>query len=116
MMWPKLCLPSINSDDIERKQKYRVTLFAPLFAPSLDPERFSDWFKYLRVLAYVMRFIQNGSMMAKVRGPLAVEEINDAGIMVLHQAQQVSYSDELSKAGKGEAFLQVRRYHLSLQV
>lgn len=30
----------------------------------LDPERFSDWFKFLRMLAYVVRFIQNISKMA----------------------------------------------------
>ena len=111
-MWPKMCLPSINSDDVERKQKYRVTLLASSEREKslpklkwkgtrLDPERFSDWFKYLRVVAYVIRFIQNSSKMANVRGPLTVEEVNDADIMVLRQAQQESFSDELSQVCKG---------------
>ena len=113
-MWPKMCLPSINSDDVERKQKHRVTLFASSEREKslpklkwkgtrLDPERFSDWFKYLRVVAYVIRFIQNSSKVAKVRGPLTVEEVNDAEIMVLRQVQQESFSDELSQVCKGEA-------------
>ena len=112
--WPTMCLPGIDTDDVERKKKHRVTFFAStereMSQPkwkwkgtSLDPERFSDWFKYLRVLAQVIRFIQNCSKMAKVRGPLTVEEINDAEIMVLRQAQQESYSDELSRVQKGEA-------------
>lgn len=38
-----------------------------------------------------------------MQGPLTVDEINDAEIMVLHQAQQESYCEELSRAGRGEA-------------
>ena len=74
-MWPTKSLPGARSDDIERKQKYRATFLVStekeiclpelkLKGTRLDPERFSDWFKFLRVLAYVVRFIQNSSKMA----------------------------------------------------
>lgn len=113
-MWPTMSLPGAKSDDIERKQKYRATFLAStekeicspelkLKGTRLDPEQFSDWLKFLHVLAYVVRFIQNSSKMAKVEGPLTVDEINDADIMVLRQAQQESYCEELSRARRGEA-------------
>ena len=113
-MWPTMSLPSARSDDIERKQKYRATFLAStekeiclpelkLKGTRLDPERFSEWFKFLCVLAYVVRFIQNSSKMAKVQGPLTVDEINDAEVMVLRQAQQESYCEESSRARRGEA-------------
>ena len=41
--------------------------------------------------------------MAKVQGPLTVDEINDAEVMVLRQTQQESYCEELSRARRGEA-------------
>ena len=43
------------------------------------------------------------SKMAKVQGPLTVDEINDTEIMVPRQAQQESYCEELSRAGRREA-------------
>ena len=113
-MWPQVPLPSLCSDDVEKKLKYRVTLLnsseREVAMPKLkwkdtrlDPERFSDWFKFLRVLAYVVRFVQNSSKVAKLQGPLTVEEINDVEVMVLRQVQQESYPEEFSRARKGEA-------------
>ena len=69
-MWPTMPLLATSADDVERKRKYRPTFLASTKTEismhqltwkdtKLDPERFSDWFKFLRVIAYVVRFVQN---------------------------------------------------------
>ena len=63
--WPTMPLLATSSDDVERKRKYRLTFLASTKTEisstelkwkdtKLDPEQFSDWFKFLRVIAYVV--------------------------------------------------------------
>ena len=67
-MWPTMPLLATSSDEVERKHKYRLTFLASTKRDismhkfkrkntKLDPERFSDWFKFLRVIAYVVQFV-----------------------------------------------------------
>lgn len=75
-MWLVMPLLASSSDDAERKGKYRVTLLTATKKEiswnqmkwkdaRLDPERFSNWVKFLRVLTSVVCFAQNSS---KIRG------------------------------------------------
>ena len=80
----------------------------------LHSERFSDWFKFFRVLAYFFRFVKNSSRVTKLQGPLTAEEINDVEVMVLPQVQQESYPEEFSRARKEAALLTRSKCYQSL--
>ena len=114
-MWPTMPLLATSSDDVKRKSKYRLTFLASskteISMPELnwkdtklDPERFSDWFKFLRVIAYVVRFVQNCLRVSRLHSPLTVDELSDAEVVVLRQAQLESYREEVLRARKGEVF------------
>jgi len=107
-MWPIMQLPGTSTATLEKRRKYTVSFFTKTQTGGLlselkwkgtrlDPERFSNWFTFLRVLAYVVRFIQNScsSEMLKEKGSLTVDEVNDAEVVVLRQAQQESFLEEL---------------------
>ena len=78
-MWLVMPLLASSSDDAERNGKYRVTLLTAIKKEiswnqmkwkdaRLDPERFSNWVKFLRVLTNVVYFAQSSSKMTKLRG------------------------------------------------
>ena len=111
-MWPTVPLLPTSSDYVERKRKYRPTFLAStkteISMPELkwkdtklDPERFSDWFKFLRVIAYV-RFVQNCLIVSRLHGPLTVDELSDVEVIVLRQVQLESYREEVLRARKVE--------------
>ena len=53
----------------------------------LDPRRFSNWTKLIRVQAWVRRFVDNCRSLNRETGELKAEEIEDAGIQVIKGAQ-----------------------------
>ncbi|KAK2558628.1 hypothetical protein P5673_018821 [Acropora cervicornis] len=102
-MWPTMPLLATSADDVERKRKYRPTFLASTKTEismhqltwkdtKLDPERFSDWFKFLR----------NCLRVPRLHDPLTVDELSDAEVMVLRQVQLESYREEVLRARKGE--------------
>jgi len=107
-------LPVFNQDNQEKKCKFVSTVFVSTEAKQqpmkiqwkgtrLDPECFASWFKYIRVLAYVLRFINNSSSPAKkIEGVLTVDEIRDAEMIVISQAQQEAFQEELSSLRRGQ--------------
>ncbi|XP_067055870.1 uncharacterized protein [Acropora muricata] len=106
-------LLATSADDVDRKRKYRPTFLVSTKTEismhqltwkdtKLDPERFSDWFKFLSVIAYVVRFVQNCLRVPRLHGFLTVDELSDAEVMVLHQVQLESYREEVLRAHKGE--------------
>ena len=108
-MWPTMPLLATSSDDVERKRKYRLTFLAStkteISMPELkwkdtkiDPERLSDCFKFLRVIAYVVRFVQNCLRVSRLHGLLTVDKLSDAEVMVLRQLQL----EEVLRASNGE--------------
>ena len=50
-----------------------------------------------------MQFVHNSLKMSRVQGALTAEEINDAEIIVLRQAQSECFLEEALRARKGEA-------------
>jgi len=112
--WPAMNLPVFNQDNQEKKCKFVSTVFVSTEAKQqpmkiqwkgtrLDPECFASWFKYIRVLAYVLRFINNSSSPAKkIEGVLTVDEIRDAEMIVISQAQQEAFQEELSSLRRGQ--------------
>ncbi|XP_068757969.1 uncharacterized protein [Montipora capricornis] len=60
----------------------------------LDPRRFSNWTKLIRVQAWVRRFVDNCRSPNRESGELKAEEIEDAAIQVIKGAQRKAYPDE----------------------
>eukprot|EP00795_Rhopilema_esculentum_P010171 gene10171-18839_t len=86
---PQECLDEMKHPQrTEKTAVLKTTVKAPSIRNFIDYDRFSDYQKLLRVTAYVLRFIQN--CRNKVRGnqeELSVEEINDAEIIIIREAQ-----------------------------
>eukprot|EP00795_Rhopilema_esculentum_P010154 gene10154-18821_t len=86
---PQECLDEMKHPQrTEKTAVLKTTVKAPSIRNFIDYDRFSDYQKLLRVTAYVLRFIRN--CRNKVRGnqeELSVEEINDAEIIIIHEAQ-----------------------------
>ncbi|XP_068697551.1 uncharacterized protein [Montipora foliosa] len=113
-MWPTMPLFCNSLDDEEKKQKYKHTFVASTQEKKslthlswkdtrLDLKRYSDWFRFVRVLAYVMRFVHSSLKMSRVQGALTTEETNDAEVTVLRQAQSECFPEVVLRARKGEA-------------
>jgi len=93
--WPAMNLPVFKQDNQEKKRKFVSTVYMSTEAKQqpmkiqrkgtrLDPECFASWFKNIRVLAYVLGFINNSSSTAKkIEGALTVDEIRDAEVIVI---------------------------------
>ena len=99
-MWPTMPLLATSANDVERKRKYKPTFLASTKTEismhqltwkdtKLDPERFSDWFKFLHVIAYVVGFVQNCLRVPRLHGPLTVDELSDAEVMVQSSAARI---------------------------
>eukprot|EP00795_Rhopilema_esculentum_P015986 gene15986-7318_t len=86
---PQECLDEMKHPQrTEKTAVLKTTVKAPSIRNFIDYDRFSDYQKLLRVTAYVLRLIRN--CRNKVRGnqeELSVEEINDAEIIIIREAQ-----------------------------
>ena len=60
----------------------------------LDPKRYSSWTKLIRIQAWVRRFKDNCRSPNREKGELKAEEIDDAAIQVIKDAQRKAYPDE----------------------
>ena len=96
---PQECLDEMKHPQrTEKTAVLKTTVTAPSIRNFIDYDRFSDYQKLLRVTAYVLRFIRN--CRNKVRGnqeELSVDEINDAEIIIIREAQGSFDEDHLKK-------------------
>ena len=61
----------------------------------LEPERFSDWGRLVRIQAWVYRFICNCRFRNQTStGPLSSDELWDAETSIIREAQASSFRDE----------------------
>ncbi|XP_053392389.1 uncharacterized protein LOC128555058 [Mercenaria mercenaria] len=70
----------------------------------LDPERFSDWSRLLRVTAWVKRFADNfrNTNDRNKNSVLTVKELQEAENLLIHKAQVKQYPEEYSSIVKGQ--------------
>lgn len=72
----------------------------------VDPSRFSNYWKILRTVCFVNRFVQNLQARVahkeEVTGPISAEEINSAERVLFKQAQGDSYAAEIDLLKKGK--------------
>ncbi|XP_064637073.1 uncharacterized protein LOC135493580 [Lineus longissimus] len=69
----------------------------------LDPTHHSSWLRLTRLHAWVQRFLENctTSPVSRTRGELTAEEIHDAELFLIRQAQVESFKDEFTALKNG---------------
>ena len=95
--WPAQEEPQPLADDAEEvKPSVLTTAVGSICHPEPDPSKYSSWLRYRRVVAWVMRFAHNASGRSTRRsGPLSSEELEEAEIIILKQAQKATYREEM---------------------
>ena len=107
--WPQLeTIDKQNSCSGELKRKYNSTLIPSVATLvnvgeldkgiwRLHPNRFSSWRKLTRILAWVLRFINNCTQEDKIsQTELNVEEISDAENHLIKEMQKKEFKEEYS--------------------
>ena len=105
--WPKTKIDPSPDAAAEVRKKVKTTLEEPvrestLFVlkpeiPSrLQPSRFSSWNRLVRVRAWVQRFVNNcrAPISGRSSGELKCQEIADAEIGIIREAQQEAFCEE----------------------
>ena len=74
----------------------------------LNPDRFSSWTRFVRVKAWVIRFLRNIKMSTvdrkeKTTGELSQEELLDAKVEIIKEAQKEAYQEEYDCLQKGKS-------------
>ncbi|XP_048247011.1 uncharacterized protein LOC124151440 [Haliotis rufescens] len=107
--WPfDKSLSFYETDDQEKKSRKTIVAYTVMANADpewrLEPTRFSCWKKLTRTCAWVNRFLYNCSNPADLRmiGELSREELNDAEIKLVAQAQQEAFPGEYSALSSGK--------------
>ncbi|KAL9969332.1 hypothetical protein ACROYT_G021532 [Oculina patagonica] len=61
-----------------------------------DPEKFSSWIRYRRVIVWTCRFIYNARLPneSRIKGPLSVSELTRAEVLAVKCSQRKSFPDD----------------------
>ncbi|XP_071118407.1 uncharacterized protein [Haliotis cracherodii] len=107
--WPlDKSLSFYEKDDQEKKSRKTIVVYTVMANADpewrLEPTRFSCWKKLTRTCAWVNRFLYNCSNPADLRmiEELSREELNDAEIKLVAQAQQEAFPGEYSALSSGK--------------
>ena len=67
-----------------------------------DPEKFSSWTRYRRVIAWTCRFIHNARLPneSRIKGPLSVSELTRAEVLAVKCSQRKSFPDDFETLSK----------------
>ena len=87
----------LSDDDKELKtDKWTGLVSSPTTHFPVDPEKFSSWTRYRRVIAWIYRFIQNCRLKLENRlfGPLTVSEIYQAELLAVRVSQEDSFHED----------------------
>ena len=84
--------PKLANDDVE--ERTMISLKENKHLWRLNPNRFSSWQKFIRVQAWVYRFIDNCRLRERESGELKTGEIEDAETQAIKSAQQEAFPDE----------------------
>ena len=91
-----------HTTDEEVRTSCTLVVPSVAFQPIFDVERFSSFLKAIRVVAYVLKFIQClKSPQSKGQIELSVAELNKGKVTLLEQVQRLSYESELSSLQDG---------------
>ena len=109
IQWPENKVETVASAKAEvkkcKQQTFHVT-HTQTNEPEwrLRPERFSQWFRLIRVSAWVMRFIENCKVKkeSRMQGPLTVDEIGDRVKDIIRETQKDCFRNEYECLRKGK--------------
>ena len=116
--WPRLPnKPEIADDDSEVKREVTINTTALYTGPNIEDliNRYSDWFKLQRALAWLQRFIMYcrrqklSNEYELKRGDLVVTEIQNATHAILKYVQRVHFHQELEHLEKGKPVMKKSR-------
>ena len=105
--WPKEIEPKapLLEDDIEVKKTVWTGLLEDNGNRLPVPAKFSSWIRYRRVVAWILRFVQNTRLQRNERiiTPLKVREIRQAEEVLIKRAQSESFPKDIEylKSKKG---------------
>ena len=93
--WPQDTFGSLRENDVEVKNT-KWSGHASVTDPRAyfpDPEKFSSWTRFRRVLAWICRFVQNCKRKAEGRilSSLTAAEISNAGLIAVRKSQRDSF-------------------------
>ncbi|XP_028407850.1 uncharacterized protein LOC114530430 [Dendronephthya gigantea] len=90
----------LDEGNVNRKVSTLTCLLQPMISSSsplwrLNPERWSSWRRLVHVMSWVLRFLNNcrTTVNYRVFGPLKLEEVQDAQLSIIRDAQQQSYEE-----------------------
>lgn len=98
---------NIQFPDLEYQKGGISVLNTRIIDDHLKPERFSSLIRFLRVKAWVYRFIYNCKSLKENRsgGELSVDEVNDMQTNVIREAQIQSFTTEYNSLLKGKPLM-----------
>ena len=102
--WPerKVDPPAVETMELKRgTEEGNFCMFsAEPMETVLDPERYSKWSHLLRLMAWVIRFLENCKRCRdgapKLMGELTVNELEDAKEIFVRQAQHEAFGEEIA--------------------
>ena len=102
--WPKAKIKEGSEVKMEAKKKLTLTSSLNFVLPHrlqdrkwrLHPSNWSSWLRLTRVCAWVLRFVQNcrSSRQERLSESLSPEEIENAEILIILEAQQAAFTEE----------------------
>ena len=105
--WPATELKDTSglSDDPEvRKAAVQASesAFVTQQITVVQPSRYSNWTRLVRVQAWINRFVNNCRQGDRVSGELNIQELEAAELAIIYGAQQDAFGDDISALKKGK--------------
>ena len=90
--------------DKKKVEKHCTKVNNEMTLGRLAPERFSDWLKYVRLFALVVRFVENCKLSCADRkyGELSSDEIDNVETRVLMLEQKDAFAMEYKALSQGK--------------
>lgn len=107
--WPEKVMSEHEVTKLEIRQKSsqveKINVFHSISITDeiVKPERYSNWFRLVRVFGWVLRFVENVKCKVERRkqNELQKDEITNAEVILIHKAQLESYPEEYTCLLKG---------------
>ena len=96
--WPKLTIPELNSEDIELEKQLVLVSHGIVETHGINLDRFSNWFRLKKVVAWMMRFVSNCRFKREDREKMTtlhLQEIEAAEHHIVKEVQGNSFSQEI---------------------
>ena len=104
--WPKSDVGELDPNDVEiRQRSVLVGLGMIMEAGDIDTSRFSTWLRMKRVIAWIIRFLENVRLAVedRERGCLTVEELKDSEKVIVKDSQATSFDQEIRLLSQGKS-------------